>query len=86
MQIHVMRQRVAEISPEALFCDGFDEALIGVATRYGMAPVAAYDFDKMIEIIMKEGCDYEQAVEHFKFNIRGAWVGECTPIFVHRLS
>jgi len=81
-----MREAVAEFNAEALFCDGFDEALIGVAERFGMPSVAAYDYDKYIELIVKGGCSPEDAVEYFEFNVIGAWVGDTTPVFVRRLS
>jgi len=48
-----------------------------------------YDEDKMIEIIAKdmesedeEEDPYALAVEYFDFNIKGAWLGEFTPIFI----
>jgi hypothetical protein len=68
-----------------LLADGFDDALIGVAQRFGwLEPVAVYDLDKCLEIIMRDGCTYEEAREHFDYNVIGAWVGEQTPIYVRR--
>jgi len=26
--------------------------------------------------------EYDEAVEYFDFNIKGAWVGETTPVFI----
>ena len=70
-----------------ILADGFEEAFIGVSHRYGFdAPVAAYDRDKCIDILMKEGMDREVAEEHFAFNVLGAWVGEATPVFVEVTS
>lgn len=82
---HPLRTAVAEYNPEALFMDGFDEALCGVAMRYGMNEVAAYDYDKVIELLMKDGMDEEGAAEFFNFNQIGAWLGENTPVFVRLL-
>lgn len=83
-----MRKVVAEVNPDAFFCDGFDEAIIGTAERFGFpAPVAAYDYDKVIKLLVAAGCaSEEQAVEYFQFNVIGAWVGDNTPVFVTRLS
>lgn len=67
---------------EALFCDGYDDCILGIAERFGMEPVVAYDYGKMIEKMVLEGMTEEDAQEHFNFNIIGAWVGEGTPIFV----
>ena len=72
---------------DLLIADGLDEAFIGVAHRFGIyEPVAAYDREKCIEILMLTGMDRESAEEHFEYNIIGAWVGEQTPIFIERLT
>lgn len=81
-----LRDQVAEFNSEALFCDGYDHALVGVAERFGMNPVAAYDYDKIIQTLVDGGCSHEEAVEFFDFNIIGAWMGENTPVFIRLLS
>ena len=74
---------VSEVAPEALICDGFDEAIIGVAERIGLGPVVAYDVEKILQkLITRDGMSYEEAVEYFDFNIQGAWMGEFTPVFI----
>jgi len=93
------REDIAEINPDALVCDGFDEAIIGMAERINLGPVVAYDVDKIIEILMKdmevepddleqglteEDVKREMAYDYFYFNVQGAWMGEFTPIFVTR--
>jgi hypothetical protein len=90
---------IREINPEALVCDGFDEAIIGVAERIDLGPIVAYDKDKMIEILMRdmdvdqddtqdgrsiEEIKFDLALEYFEFNILGAYVGEYTPIFISK--
>ena len=45
------REEIAEYNEEALICDGFDEAIIGVAERINLGPVAAYSVEKIIEIL-----------------------------------
>ena len=48
-----------------------------------------YDRDRVIAAIMEQGGDgmsYEEAVEHFDFNIAGAYVGDRTPVFVDRID
>lgn len=82
---HINRIKVAELNEEALFADGFDEAIIGVAERFGMPPVAAYDYEKVIAALMKDGMDRDGAEEYFDFNIGGAWMGDNTPVFVRLL-
>jgi len=75
------REEVLEILEEAVFWDGLDEAIIGTAERIGLS-VVAYDVEKIIEILMRDGMDYEEAVEYYEVNINGAWVGEMTPVHI----
>lgn len=79
------REEIAEYNEEALFCDGFDEAIIGYAERINLGPVAAYDVNKIIEIlVLRDGMTHEEAVEYFYFNIHGAWMGENTPVYIFK--
>jgi hypothetical protein len=77
----VTREHLSERYPGMVFCDGLDEALIGVVARFGMEAVALYDRQKVIAIFMRDGCTYEEAEEYFEFNVIGAWVGPLTPAF-----
>jgi|TARA_Y100000389_G_scaffold39193_1_gene33584 hypothetical protein len=78
------REDVAEYNEEALICDGFDEAIIGVAERINLGPVAAYSVEKIIEILMeRDEMTYEDAYEYFSYNVIGAWMGEYTPVFIY---
>jgi hypothetical protein len=69
-----------------LFADGFDDAIVGVGCAFGGDLCAIYDADAIIEILMKQGMDYAEALEHYDFNIAGAYVGEQTPIFMHKIE
>jgi hypothetical protein len=76
-------EEIAEINPEALLCDGFDDAIIGMAERINLGPVVAYDVDKMLDIMVeRDGMTYEEAMEYFDYNILGAWMGENTPVYI----
>lgn len=58
--------------------------------RIEFGPVVAYDTDKIIEILIENmtedetdlGEKYEDAIEHFDYNIDGAYVGEFTPLHI----
>lgn len=79
----ITKDEIAEINPEALFCDGFDEAIIGIAERPNLGPVVAYSVEKIIDIMMtKDGMTYEEALEYYDYNIACAWLGEYTPIYI----
>jgi hypothetical protein len=76
-------EEIEDINPEALLCDGFDDAIIGMAERINLGPVVAYDTEKMIDIMVeRDGMTYEEAIEYFDYNILGAWMGEYTPVFI----
>lgn len=73
--------------PEMLFADGLDEAIVGVVVRCGQPTLVCYDAEKCIEVLMKrDGMTYEDASEFHYVNTEGAWVGERTPVFLHRLE
>jgi hypothetical protein len=71
----------------AMTADGFDDAIIGIGSRCGQPDLLVYDVDTALDILMdRDGMDYEQAQEYFSFNVEGAWVGEGTPIWLHRID
>jgi len=95
-----IKELISEYNEEALVCDGFDEAIIGMASRINLGPVVAYSVEKIIEILMKdmvvseedleegetiENRKYSDALEYFEYNIKGAWMGEFTPVFIEKL-
>lgn len=74
---------VTMYNEEALLADGFEDAFLGMCEVFNRPPLATYDRDKCIEILVKrDEMTYEEAVEFFEFNVSGAWVGENTPIFL----
>ena len=67
---------------DLLFADGFDEAIIGVATR-GDETFVVYDEWLCLETLMsRDGMDLTGAREFFDFNVSGSYVGPKTPMFV----
>lgn len=77
------REHLMEIleEEECLTADGFDDALVGCT--YGANVVAVYDINKMVEILMEEGTDYDDAVEFLDYNVVGTYLGEKTPLYVN---
>lgn len=73
-----------EMEFTVLFADGFDDAIVGLVTRFGMeTPVVLYDRKKMIEILTKrDGMTEDGADEYITFNVEGAWMGAETPAFL----
>lgn len=64
---------------DMLKADGFDDAIIGVATDF-TEPRLVYSVSICLDIL-KESMEYEDAIEYFEFNVSGAYVGEQTPIW-----
>jgi hypothetical protein len=59
----------------------FDEAILGVADRFGMPSVVAYDRSRVIDIYARD-MTREEAEEFFEFNTIGVWFGDATPVFI----
>jgi len=76
----LIKEELSYINEQALFADGFDEALLGIdAVDY----IAVYDMEKCIDILMKTSdMNREEAEEFFMYNTLQAYMGEYTPRFV----
>lgn len=78
------REALAELNPEALTADGFDEAYIGfIENRWSGSglPIAVYSRRKCIEVLMRD-MNQDEAEDYFEFNVAGAFVGPHTPMFL----
>jgi hypothetical protein len=64
---------------EIVIADGFDEAVIGIATDF-TEPRIIYSVSKCLEILERD-MDELEAFEHFTYNVSGGYVGEQTPIW-----
>ena len=88
MKINHSEIKLLEISglnPEALFADGFENALIGYVEQGGRV-LAAYSRRACINILIeRDDMTAEEAEEFFQHNVAGAYVGENTPVFVTKL-
>ena len=78
------RSFISDVNSEALFADGFDDAIMGYdAVGYRVV----YDYDKCMEVLQKrDGMTASESHEFMEFNVIGAYVGDFTPIFIHRLD
>jgi len=63
---------------ETLKANGFDDCIIGVDYSERLV----YSINKIIDQLVSEDMTREDALDHFGYNIAGAYVGEFTPIFV----
>ena len=74
---------IAEINPEAMLADGFDDAIMGMCMQFGAEPLVAYDYEKCIEILIeRDNMSRIEAIDFIQFNVIGAYVGLNTPVFI----
>ena len=74
---------IAEINPEAMMADGFDEAILGMCIQFGTEPIVAYNYEKCISILMdRDGINRTDAIDFMEFNVIGSYVGLHTPVFI----
>jgi|TARA_R100001530_G_scaffold19084_2_gene16162 hypothetical protein len=66
--------------------DGYNNCLIGKISGAGIPDKLCYSYDLVIKENMNMGMTYEEAVEYFEFNQRGAYVGEHTPCFLENIA
>jgi hypothetical protein len=57
---------------------------VGIIEQFGRPPIRCYDLVSVFAQYMRDGMTFEEAVEHFEFNVRGAWVGDSTPCFLRK--
>lgn len=71
---------ILEAYPDDSFltADGFNDAVIGLDEQ---SMRLVYSVSKCIAILKSEGMTEEDALEHFSFNVSGAYVGDQTPIW-----
>jgi hypothetical protein len=74
-------EQILELYPDDTFmvADGFDDAIIGVDENNLKI---VYDIDEVINILIRDGMDVDEAIEYYEYNIAGAYVGENTPSFI----
>jgi len=81
-----LKDKIAEVNPEALILDGLDEAIIGMVERPNLGPVVGYSVKKIIDILMeRDGMSYDGAYEFYSFNINCAYMGKFTPVYIDEL-
>ena len=70
-----------------LKADGFDDAVLGVATQHTKPPLIVYDYWKCCEVLIKrDGMTMSDAVEYMDYNVVCAWLGPGTPMFLQQQS
>lgn len=64
--------------------DGLEDAFVGIATQFNSLPMAVYNYDACVMVLMgRDGMTRDEAEEYMSFNVTGAWMGKQTPLFLH---
>lgn len=69
---------------DLLKMDGYDDCIEGVCHKYGQDPFIVYNYEKVINKLVKHGMNYDEAVEFHEFNQACVWMGSTTPAFLHK--
>lgn len=75
------REILDELAEGAIILDGFDDCIVGISEEFGNGPRIVYSKNKIIQKLMV-GIDYEEALDHYYYNILGGYFGEQNPIFL----
>ena len=75
-----MLDKIVEWFPEEdlLIADGLDDAIIGIDDTSNRI---IYSVSKCIDLFINDGMPEEEAIEYFEYNVKGAYMGEKTPIW-----
>ena len=78
------RSFIGDINEQALFADGFDDAIIGFdASNF----CVVYDYDKCLKVLIEtDNMSHTEAHEYMEFNVVSSFVGDFTPLFIHSLT
>ena len=74
---------ISKMEGDFLIANGYDDAIIG----YTDDGLVVYDSNACVELLCDQsGLSYEDSLDFLEFNTFGAYCGEKTPIFCHRVE
>jgi len=77
------RDVIASFDPDLKIYPEFDDCIVGIAEGFNVATSVVYDLPAIInQLVDSSDMSYEDAWEHYTYNIRGGYIGEDTPIFI----
>ena len=72
---------LSELSDCAFILEGYDDCIVGIGS---VSPhthsVLIYDVGRIINSLVKDGMDFEEAHEFYALDIASAYMGDGTPI------
>ena len=76
------KEFIDEMAEGAILLTGFDDCIVGITEEFGKENRILYSVSKIIQSLVKDGMDEEEALEYYSFNIIGGYFGEQNPIFL----
>ena len=85
MDISENREQIELYDPELLVLpEEYDDCIVGIVEGFNIPSTVAYDLTMIIDKLMQDDMSYEDAWEHYSYNIRGTYMGMTTPVFITR--
>lgn len=80
-----IRHDLLQLNPQALFAEGYDEALMGYTLNCYMPHRAVYDAEKVGELLMvSDNMTWTEAFEQLERETFCAYVGDSGPLYLSR--
>ena len=74
-------EAIADFDDTLMFADGFDDCVLGVIEGFNTSGAVVYDLTKVIQKLSKD-MGMEDAWEYYRYNIKGSWIGDSTPMYM----
>lgn len=62
--------------------DGLDDAIVGIGQTNYSDQLVVYSYEKIIEVLVRQGMEQEEAIDYADFNIIGMHIGEGQPVIL----
>lgn len=72
---------LGDLCEDCLVLPGHDNAIIGIVSQT-LSKHVLYHVPTILENFVNEGMEWEEALEHFDYNVRGSSQGDSYPMFL----
>ena len=82
---HKIESFLQNCEMEAVVLPGLDEAIVGIVLIDGEARVV-YEEEVVIDLLVEQGMEREEAIDHYYFNIENQSIGNSLPLFINSVE
>mgnify|MGYP003133942117 CR=1 FL=1 len=79
--MELTKEVIDHLAENAVILEGLNDCVVGVINTCREQGILLYDTTKIIEKLERD-MSHEEALEYFAYNIRGAYFGEGSPVFL----